>query len=198
MKTIFTSLELKKPQDFRQLFNNNQNLILDIGAGKGEFAIRMATEFPNNNYICIEKKSPRAMLINRKCEKAQLTNLIILHARIEHLIPHCFFPQSVQQAFMNFPDPWVKNKYRNKRNLTVEFLDDLSSILKSHADFYFATDICAYAEHSYQLLDQHQNFSNALSTKWIINEASPYFQTLFYQHAVKAGSDCYFLHFKRK
>jgi len=198
MKNLFNSIELKKPQNFSDLFNNENEIVLDIGAGKGEFAVRMAADFPDTNYICIEKKAPRAVLIDKKRQNLKLTNLIVLQSRIEHLIPHCFFRHSVQKAYMNFPDPWQKNKYQNKRNMTPLFLDDLSGVLKSGADFFFASDVKSYAEHCYCLLKEHKDFLNALTDKWVVNEKSPYFQTLFYQHAVKSGSDCYFLHFVRK
>lgn len=96
---------------------------------------------------------------------------------------------------MNFPDPWQKNKQKNKRTVSNEYLDSLASMLEPGGKFYFATDVAAYAQHTYDLLDGHSAFENELSDKPWLEEVDEIYHTLFYHHALKEGRGSHFLRF---
>jgi len=194
-KHILRLQDLNKPQDFQKLFIKPAPLVLDIGSGKGEFATTMATLFPNLNFLCIEKRPDRTLATAKRKLKNNLDNLFIFQGKIEHLIPHCFFKKSVHKAFMNFPDPWPKNAYRNRRNLNPEFLNEIYDLLETGGDFHFATDVKSYAEYAHSLLNQHPGFKNQNNSPWLTEVSSEY-KTLFYHHAAKDGFSSHFLHFK--
>ena len=102
--------EISKPQNFQDIFTKTQPLVLDIGAGKGEFVEQMAKLHPDWNFLCIELKLHRVRTIVKRAERENLQNIRVMHGRIEHLIPHCFFRNSVAHAYMNFSDPWQKSR----------------------------------------------------------------------------------------
>ncbi|PCJ18907.1 MAG: tRNA (guanosine(46)-N7)-methyltransferase TrmB [Candidatus Cloacimonadota bacterium] len=188
---------LKKPQNFHDLFEKKQDLILDLGSGMGEFVIELAQSQPQFNYICVEKRMPRARAIVQRYEKRNLTNIIVIQTRFEWLIPHCFFNNHFHTIYLNFPDPWLKAKYSSKRSMTPQFLDYLSAALIPNGNFHFATDVDEYAEFGLNLLEDHPKFKNMLGEK-IISKTPPEIQkTLFYYHAQKDNIDSNFIHFQK-
>jgi len=187
--------DLEFPHDFQRSFTELRPLALDIGAGKGEFVLKMAQAKPEFNYLSIEVRAHRVRSIVKKLRKAGLENVRVLHARIEHAIPHSFFRNCVKQIYMNFPDPWQKNKQKNKRTVSNEYLDSLASMLEPGGKFYFATDVPAYAQHTFDLLDGHSAFGNELSDKPWLEEVDEIYHTLFYHHALKEGRGSHFLRF---
>ena len=197
MKDLYRLTDLSKPHNFHEAFGDSNPIILDIGAGRGEFAAAMAQSNPRENYLCIEIRKHRVQSILKKKQTLGLSNIIVLQARIEHLIPHCFFRHSIQKIYLNFPDPWPKNHQRNRRVFKPSFLNDLQEILARHGELHFATDVTAYAKETHLILSEHPGFENALEGRGWDNEAHPPVKTLFYQHALRAGATPVFLHFRK-
>lgn len=194
---VYAIHQLKKPHDFHSLFSRPAPILLELGAGKGEFAQRVALNRPDWNLLCVEIRAHRVRSIVKKCKGHDLRNITILQARFEHLIPHCFFPGFVDEIHMNFPDPWIKWKQRNRRMMTMEFVESLAYLLKPGGSFHFATDIEAYADHSLELLEECRWFRNTHDNGSYTNDPEPYQKTLFYHHALKAGRKSAFLKFER-
>jgi len=190
--------DLKKPQNFADFFGNSNPLVLDIGAGKGEFAVAMAQKMPGHNFICIEKRPPRTQAIVRKKLKLGLNNVLVVQCRLEHLFPHCFFRNSIAKAYMNFPDPWPKQAYRNRRNLNEDFVGMLHDLLIPGGDFHFATDVASYAKTAYKILNAHEGFENVLAPDMWTQECENEQKTLFYYHARRDGLESSFLHFRKQ
>lgn len=194
---VLSVFDLRKPHDFHSILVNEGPILLELGAGKGEFAVEIARDRPDWNLICIEMRAHRVRSIVKKCLRENLRNVIILQGRFEHLIPHCFFPASIDEVYMNFPDPWIKSSQKNRRAMTPEFIDSIGDLLKIGGFFHFATDIAAYAEHASKLLTQSIFFGNAYGELKYLHEPGLHQKTLFYGHAIKAGRQPMFLKFKR-
>lgn len=193
----FGMSEISKPQNFQKLFISEQPLVLDIGAGKGEFVEKMAKIHPDWNFLCIELKFHRVKTIVKRARKNELDNIRIIHGRIEHLIPHCFFNKTVSHAYMNFPDPWQKKRQSKNRTMSPLFCSRMSDLLVAGGIFHFATDVKEYAEYAFQCLENHPDFQNFLEPKRYLEDIPEHYKTLFYQHAQRSGFDSHFLKFKR-
>ena len=189
--------DLTKPHDFSRQFKESGPILLELGAGKGEFAQRVAMERPQWNFLCVEIRSHRIQSLVKKCRKSSLQNLVILQARIEHLIPHCFFHGCIDEIYMNFPDPWIKHRQKNRRTVTSQFISSLADLLKPGGKFHFATDIQAYALQTLELVENSSLFENLLGPGESTSIPGKHQQTLFYQHALSAGRIPLFLHFAK-
>ena len=197
MKDLFRLADLDKPHDFSSAFGNSNPIVLDIGAGRGEFAAAMAQANPLENYLCIEIRKHRVESILKKKRGLGLENILVVQARIEHLIPHCFFRASIHRIHLNFPDPWPKNHQKNRRAFKPSFLDDLQGILVREGELHFATDVKDYAKETHMILSEHPGFENILKgADWKI-EIDPPVKTLFYRHAVRSGIAPVSLHFRK-
>ena len=189
--------EINKPQNFQEIFVRNQPLVLDIGAGKGEFVERMAKLHPDWNFLCIELRLHRVKTIVKRATRANLDNVRVMHGRIEHLIPHCFFRHSVAHAYMNFPDPWQKSRQSKNRTMNPLFCKRISELLELNGIFHFATDVEDYANYAFDCLSQHPDFENHLGPNRFMPEIPEHYKTLFYNHAKKSGFDSSFLKFRK-
>ena len=194
---VLSIFDLKKPHDFDCNFPTKGPILLELGAGKAEFACEMALSRPDWNFICVEMRAHRVRSIMKKLKRFKIGNVCILHARFEHLIPHCFFTNCIDEVYMNFPDPWIKSKQKNRRAMTKEFIDSVGSLLKIGGFFHFATDIEAYAEYAFELFDHSPSFKNENGETKFLREPGPHQETLFYGHAIKAGRIPMFLTFQR-
>lgn len=119
-----------KVQTVEQLFGNNHPLYLEIGCGKGSYAIKCAKAHPERNYIAVEKLSN---VIVAGCEMAleeNLTNLKFLNCSAENLL--YYLPQhSATQIILNFSCPYPKKTYANRRLTYKTFLQLYTKLLTS-------------------------------------------------------------------
>ena len=122
-----------------QNFLNHEHLILEIGAGKGDFAITMAKKYPNYHFIAIEMQTMAIAYGLKKLQNENLDNLLFVnvdaHFMFEKLNQHKF-----ETIFLNFSDPWPK-KRQNKRRLTYPtMLNEYYNILVNQGKLIFKTD----------------------------------------------------------
>ena len=154
---------------WQELFNNNNPICLEIGMGKGQFIIEMAKKNPNINYIGIEKMSSILARGIEKISKEDIPNIRLL--RIDALQLNDIFDKEIDTIYLNFSDPWPKNRHA-KRRLTSEvflkvyddvFKNEKKIIQKTDNDLLFESSLVSLSEYGYILkevcLDLHNNIN---------------------------------------
>ena len=123
--------------NFKSIFNNNKNIHIEIGMGKGDFIIGMAKKYPNINFIGIEKFDS---VIVRAIEKLDedIPNLKLI--RMDATEIEDVFYKEVDTVYLNFSDPWPKNRHENRRLTSINFLKKYDSIFKSDKTIIMKTD----------------------------------------------------------
>lgn len=117
----------------------SKNFVLEIGSGKGEFLIEMATKFPNLLFVGVEKNVTCAGITAKKLVESGLTNAKIIFADVTTLFP-IIKDESVSTIFLNFSDPWPKKRHHKRRLTSSIFLDNYYRILKKGSRLIFKTD----------------------------------------------------------
>ncbi len=125
------------------IFGADRPLHLEIGCGKGNFAIGMATENPAWNFIAMEKIADVACVALEKAKASAAerpqNNLRVLIGDAEHLAE--WFPAgSVDRIYLNFSDPWPKKGYAKRRLTHRRFLALYRQILAAGGELYLKTD----------------------------------------------------------
>ncbi|MDD4096669.1 MAG: tRNA (guanosine(46)-N7)-methyltransferase TrmB [Oscillospiraceae bacterium] len=117
----------------------NAPLYLELGCGKGRFAIETARRNPEICFIALEKEESVILAaIEAACEEG-LTNLFFLCADVV-LLKNYFATDEVDRIYINFCDPWSR-KNKPKRRLTYrEYLETYKLLLKPDGDIHFKTD----------------------------------------------------------
>ena len=122
------------------VFGNEQPLYIEVGMGKGRFITELAMRHPENNYVGIEKYSSVLLRALEKREQLpELTNLLFLRMDAEEL-PEVFGKDEVAGIYLNFSDPWPKDRHAKRRLPSREFLARYDQILKQDGKVEFKTD----------------------------------------------------------
>lgn len=124
---------------WKELFENNGELHIEVGMGKGKFLNEMARRNPHINYIGIEMYSSVLLRALQKIELDPLPNLrfLCIDARI---LPDVFEKGEVDHIYLNFSDPWPKDRHAKRRLPSRQFLERFDQILKADGRISFKTD----------------------------------------------------------
>ena len=133
---------LSKEVDPQSFFDEKRELHLEIGCGKGDFAVGMAAKYPNANFIAMERVSDVACLalekaMNAKGERDDNLRFVIGDARN---LADWFPPHSVDCIYLNFSDPWPKKGYAKRRLTHQGFLELYRTVLKPGGVLKLKTD----------------------------------------------------------
>ncbi len=131
--------EKKKGLWKKEVFGNDKPIHIEIGMGKGRFLMDMAALHPDINYIGIEKYSSVLLRAIQKQEELQLPNVIFIRMDAE-VITEVFAPSEVDKIYLNFSDPWPKERHAKRRLPSREFLGRYEQILRADGVVEFKTD----------------------------------------------------------
>lgn len=121
------------------LFGNEHEIHIEIGMGKGQFLMQLAAEHPDINYIGIERYTSVLLRALQKMEEAPLSNLKFLCINAE-ILPDIFATGEIDRIYLNFSDPWPKDRHAKRRLTSKEFLGRYNLILKKDGMLEFKTD----------------------------------------------------------
>lgn len=127
------------PGRWKEIFGNGKPLHIEIGMGKGKFIHTMAKAHPEINYVGIEKYSSVLLRAIQKMEQEELPNLKFLRMDAE-TIAEVFGEGEVDRIYLNFSDPWPKDRHAKRRLPSREFLARYDKILKKDGKLEFKTD----------------------------------------------------------
>ncbi len=121
------------------VFKNTNPIHIEIGMGKGKFLHTLAQNNPGVNYLGIEKYSSVLLRAIQKMEEAPLLNLRFIRMDAES-ITEVFGKEEVERIYLNFSDPWPKDRHAKRRLPSAEFLNRYDNILKKDGRLEFKTD----------------------------------------------------------
>ncbi len=135
---------IQEPERFkgvwsREVFHNDHPLHIEIGTGKGQFLMAQAALHPEINYIGIEKYSSVLFRALEKRPSLEQDNLFFLRMDAEDT-PDIFGPDEVSKIYLNFSDPWPKERHAKRRLTSREFLNRYRRFLKAGGPIEFKTD----------------------------------------------------------
>jgi tRNA (guanine-N7-)-methyltransferase len=119
---------------------------VDLGCGKGRFLLAHARNHPDLRLLGIERKLRRIRKIDRKATRQHLRNIRLLRMEANYAMRYLIPAQWIDLLFVYFPDPWPKDRHRDHRLLTPDFMDVLDRTLSDQAVVHFATDHYPYFE----------------------------------------------------
>ena len=142
---------------YKSLFNNDNEIHIEIGMGKGDFIIGMAKKYPNINFIGIEKYESVMVRAIEKLNDIELNNLKLI--RMDAININKVFDHEISTIYLNFSDPWPKKRH-SKRRLTSDvflslydniFISNPHIIQKTDNIGLFAYSLSSLSKYGYQL-----------------------------------------------
>lgn len=142
--------------NYNKLFKNNNPIHIEIGMGKGNFIINMAKKYPNINFIGIEKYDS---VIARSVQKIDdfIPNLKLI--RMDATEIDEVFDKEIDVIYLNFSDPWPKNRHEHRRLTCERFLKRYDKLFKNKKNIIMKTDnrklfefsIISFIDHDYKI-----------------------------------------------
>lgn len=130
--------ELKKGA-WNQVFGNSHPIEIEVGMGKGRFLMELALSHPDVNYIGIERYSSVLLKGLQKRARLELANIFFLCIDARDMAD-IFAPGEVSRIYLNFSDPWPKDRHAKRRLTSDRFLAVYDQILDREGVIEFKTD----------------------------------------------------------
>ena len=122
--------------NWHQVFGNNNKIKIEIGMGKGQFIYQNAKKYKDINFIGIERFDSIMAKAILKMEK--LDNLILI--KYDANLISDLFDHEIDKIYLNFSDPWPKNRHENRRLTSKLFLEKYKNIFKDKERIEVRTD----------------------------------------------------------
>lgn len=126
--------------DSPELFGNSNPVKVEYCSGNGLWIIEKAKEFPQFNWVAVEIKFERVRKIWSKLKNLQLNNLIVVCGEAMTVTSHYFPSDSIEDVFINFPDPWPKRRHAKHRLIDQDFVHQMWRSIKKGRQITFVTD----------------------------------------------------------
>ena len=127
-----------------EIFGNNNPVHIEVGMGKGRFIMQMAAGNPKINYIGIEMYSSVLLRAVEKAESLKAEEKASGNFRFIRMdarnLSNVFEKGEVDRIYLNFSDPWPKDRHAKRRLTSVEFLRRYEEILYKDSKVEFKTD----------------------------------------------------------
>lgn len=131
----------EKKGRWNEVFGNQNPIRIEVGMGKGRFIMDMARLHPENNYIGIEMYDSVLLRAVQKREQSEepVSNLYFIRMDARNL-PEVFGKGEVDRIYLNFSDPWPKDRHAKRRLTSRQFLERYDQILTEKGQVEFKTD----------------------------------------------------------
>ena len=134
-------------------FHNNNPIVLELGCGKGEYAVQLAQMYPDKNFIGVDIKGARMWTGAKQALDAGLKNVAFLRTNIE-IIDRFFDKDEVQEIWLTFSDPQMKNP--RKRLTSTYFLERYRRFLVDGGLIHLKTDSNFLFTYTNYLVEENQ------------------------------------------
>lgn len=143
-----------KKLELKKMFKKKQPLHLEIGMGKGKFVYTLAKQNPDINYIGIEKFDSAIVKALEKLLDEPLDNLYLLRADAMNL-KELFDVKSIERVYLNFSDPWPKERHAKRRLTSNRFLSMYEELLVENGEVHFKTDNREFFDFSVESIKEY-------------------------------------------
>lgn len=131
---------------WKELFNNDNPIYLELGCGKGGFISQIAVYNPDINYIAIDLVDAMLGLAKRKIEveykmaSREIDNVYLTRYDIERINNILSKADNIERIYINFCNPWPRGKHKKKRLTHTRQLEKYKEFLSNGSEIYFKTD----------------------------------------------------------
>ncbi len=136
-------------------FDNDNPIHLELGMGKGQFIMGLAKQNPNINYIGVELQASAQVMAGKKLEEEPLENVRLYNQDVAKLLEHEFWVGNIDRIYLNFSDPWPKNRHAKRRLTSDRFTPIYDQLLSADGSIHQKTDSKSLFESSIMSLTQN-------------------------------------------
>lgn len=140
--------------NWQEVFQNTNEIHMEIGAGKGHFIAELARRNKDINYVIIEQDTNAFVYACRKIQEEELKNVRALPINAEKISQY-FDEDEANRIYINFCNPWPKNRHKKRRLTHPRQLAQYKNILKNNSEIYLKTDDRSFFEESLEYFKEN-------------------------------------------
>lgn len=162
-----------------QVFANNQPIKVEYCSGNGAWIAARAETDPTSNWVAVEKQFVRARKIWSKIKNQNLANLLVVCGEGYKVTHHYFPSETVQEVFINFPDPWPKRRHAKHRIIQPSFIQEIERVLVKNGTLTFVTDDEDYSALMIKEMVRFKGFESYYPEPYFTTECPDYGSSFF-------------------
>ena len=184
----------------KDVSNQTNKKILEIGFGMGETTAKIAQTLPDCDFLAAEVHTPGVGALLKLIEELALTNIRIIQHDVVEVLQHMIADTSLDGVHIFFPDPWHKKRHHKRRLIQAEFVKLLCSKLKTGGYLHVATDWQEYAEWVLEVLNAEPQLQNTAAKENNGHAEKPSYRPLtkFENRGIKLGHGVWDMVFRRR
>lgn len=179
------------------LFDRPQRVKIEYCSGNGAWILAKALQHPDINWVAIERRFDRVRKIWSKLKNYQLDNLLIVCGEGNAITHHYLPSESVDEVFINFPDPWPKKRHAKNRLIQPNFASEAYRILQPGGLFTLVTDDVDYSQIMIDVVGSHTGFVSSYPAPYFITERADYGTSYFEDLWRSQGKTIHYHQFKK-
>lgn len=182
-------------------FKNNHPITLELGCGKGDYAVGLAQRYPERNFIGVDIKGARIWRGAKTALETGLQNVAFLRTRIEQAA--LFFEKDeIDEIWITFPDPFLQKGKENRRLTSQNFLDRYLQFLKKGGLVHLKTDDSTLYIYTLEVLSKQNSYILICHDDDIYNRSLPIeeleIKTFYEKQHLAQGKSIKYICFKLK
>lgn len=181
-----------------ELFKKEQSIALEYCSGNGDWIVNRALEHPEFNWVAVEMKFERVRKIWSKMKNHGIDNVLIICGEALNVTKKYFAEDTVQQIFVNFPDPWPKLRHAKNRLFQMPFIQECARILQCGGSFTAVTDDARYSQQMINVLLKAEQFISKVEAPYYTTTVSTYGTSYFESVWRAQGKDIRYHFFEKQ
>lgn len=178
------------------LFGNQNPVFIEYCSGNGSWIVQKAMENPDQNWIAVERKFERVQKIWARGKNNNLSNLLIVCGEALDFTRYYLSEEHpICAAYVNFPDPWPKEKHAKHRLLQGQFICELHRTIQKNGSLTVVTDDTVYRDQVCNEMLKTSYWHAMFSQPFFITEWPGYGSSYFEDLWRKKGKEIFYLQF---
>ena len=184
--------------DFKTLFDNDNEVIIEIGFGNGESLLQQAINQPQYNFIGIEVHGPGVGHLIHEADTHGVHNIKVIRHDAVEVLEQQIADSSIKQLQLFFPDPWHKKRHHKRRIIKPAFIQLVKQKLKTGGILHMATDWQHYAEKMLEEMEDTEAFRNISGKGNYSKTQGARCETKFERRGIKLGHGVWDLIYEKR
>jgi tRNA (guanine-N7-)-methyltransferase len=183
--------------DWKTIFGNDHPVIIEYGAGNGMWTAEKAQDL-SQNWVAVELDFERVRKIWSKVKNLGLPNLFVISGKAQTFAKEYLPTASIDGIYINFPDPWPKDRHAKNRLFQQPFINELARTIKPGGTLIVVTDDPPYSEQICREMLAHPAWESDFPAPYYVTEWEGYGTSYFDALWREKGKVIHYFQFRRK
>jgi len=180
-----------------QILPKKEQVFVELCSGNGQWILEKAAKQPEVMWVAVEMKFARARNIWVQMKRRKLSNVFLIFGEAFTFLQHYVSNESVDQLFINFPDPWPKARHAKNRLIQKTFVEEAKRVLKNQAPLFFVSDHKEYKDQAIEVFQKVEELKPAFASPYYVTKWDGFGGSYFYQLFKKQKQTIYYVGFEK-